>query len=125
MNGAMQSGEEAIFHAFPDRVEFRPIGDGFIWATQHRAQGIASAPAAWDEVRRMIADELNIVLRCDYLPLEEVLAALAAKPAMTHVVVTGRNAPAGLIDAADVVTDMTQVKHPSRSGMKAQAVVEF
>ena len=135
VKGAMATGEKKIFDAFPDQVEFKPMGDGFTWDTQNRAQDIASARTAWEEVRRMIADpsyglviadELNIVLRYDYLPLGEVLDALAAKPLMTHVVITGRNAPEKLIEAADLVTEMTQVKHPFREqGVKAQAGIEF
>jgi cob(I)alamin adenosyltransferase len=111
------------------------MGEGFTWDTQDRARDIAVARQAWDEVRRMIADpsydmvladELNIVLRYDYLPLDEVLEALAAKPPMTHVIVTGRNAPQALIDLADLVTEMTLVKHPFREqGVKAQPGVEF
>ena len=124
-----------VFDRFPDLVEFLPMGDGFTWDTQDRAQDIASTRRAWDEVKRMIADpsyamvvadELNIVLRYDYLPLSDVLEALAAKPAMTHVVITGRNAPEGLIAVADLVTEMGLVKHPFREqGVKAQAGVEF
>jgi len=135
VKGAMTSGEKTVFDAFPDRIEFKPMGEGFTWNTQDRARDIAVTREAWEEVKRMIADpsyhmvvadELNIVLRYDYLPLEEVLAALAAKPEMTHVVITGRNAPEGLIEAADLVTEMTQVKHPFREqGVKAQPGVEF
>jgi cob(I)alamin adenosyltransferase len=134
VKGAMATGEAAVFAALPN-VEFRAMGDGFTWDTQDRSADIASARAAWDEVRRMIADpsyamvvadELNIVLRYHYLPLDEVLEALAAKPAMTHVVITGRNAPPALIEAADLVTEMTLVKHPFREqGVKAQRGVEF
>lgn len=80
------------------------------------------ADSSYDMV---LADELNIVLRYDYLPLDEVLAALSAKPEMTHVIVTGRNAPDALVEAADLVTDMTLVKHPFRSGVKAQPGIEF
>jgi len=135
IKGAMTTGERAVFDAFPDIVEFKPMGEGFTWDTQDRARDMATTRAAWDEVRRMIADptykmvvadELNIVLRYDYLPVDEVLEALAAKPKMTHVVITGRNAPGELIDVADLVTEMTQVKHPFRDqGVKAQAGVEF
>ncbi|PZU09851.1 MAG: cob(I)yrinic acid a,c-diamide adenosyltransferase [Sphingomonas sp.] len=133
VKGAMETGEKPVFDRLG--VEFRPMGDGFTWDTQNRAADIASARAAWDEVRRMIADpgygmivadELNIVLRYDYLPLDEVLDAIAARPEMTHIVVTGRNAPEALIEAADLVTEMAQVKHPFREqGVKAQAGVEF
>ncbi|QJU59155.1 cob(I)yrinic acid a,c-diamide adenosyltransferase [Sphingomonas sp. AP4-R1] len=135
VKGAMATGEKAVFDAFPDRIEFKPMGEGFTWDTQDRARDIAVARTAWDEVKRMIADpsynmvvadELNIVLRCDYLPLDEVLEALAAKPEMTHVILTGRNAPEALIEAADLVTEMTQIKHPFRDqGVKAQAGIEF
>lgn len=135
VKGAMTTGEKAVFDAFPNQVEFEPMGEGFTWNTQDRARDIALARIAWEEVKRMIgdpsygmvlADELNIVLRYDYLPLDEVLAVLAAKPEMTHVIVTGRNAPQGLIDAADLVTEMTLIKHPFREqGVKAQPGIEF
>lgn len=135
VKGAMTTGEKAVFDRFPDLVEFKPMGEGFTWDTQDRSRDIAVAREAWEEVKRMIADpsyklvvadELNIVLRYDYLPVEEVLEALAAKPAMTHVVITGRNAPQPLIDVADLVTEMTQVKHPFREqNVKAQAGIEF
>lgn len=134
VKGAMTTGEKTVFDAFPDQVEFKQMGEGFTWDTQDRARDVAAARAAWDEVRRMVADpayhmvladELNIVLRYDYLPLDEVLAVLTARDAMKHVIVTGRNAPDALIEAADLVTDMTMVKHPFRSGVKAQAGIEF
>ncbi|MEH3047659.1 cob(I)yrinic acid a,c-diamide adenosyltransferase [Sphingomonas adhaesiva] len=134
VKGAMTTGEAAVFAHFPN-VEFKPMGEGFTWDTQDRARDIAVARAAWEEVKRMladdsydmvVADELNIVLRYDYLPLDEVLDAIAVKPAMTHFVVTGRNAPDALIAAADLVTEMEQVKHPFREqGIKAQKGVEF
>ena len=113
---------------------FKPMGEGFTWDTQDRSRDIATARTAWDEVKRMIADpsydmvladELNIVLRYDYLPLDEVLAVLTARPGMKHVIVTGRNAPEALIEAADLATEMTLVKHPFRSGVKAQPGIEF
>ena len=134
VKGAMATGEKLVFDAFPDRIEFKPMGEGFTWDTQDRARDIAMARAAWDEVKRMIADpgydmvladELNIVLRYDYLPLDEVLEVLKAKPEDKHVVVTGRNAPEALIDAADLVTEMTLIKHPFRAGVKAQPGIEF
>jgi len=135
VKGAMATGEKAVFDRFPDQIEFKPMGNGFTWDTQDRAGDIALAREAWDEVKRMIADssydmvmadELNIVLRYDYLPVEEVLEVLAAKPEMTHVIITGRNAPQALIDAADLVTDMTLVKHPFREqNVKAQRGIEF
>lgn len=134
VKGAMTTGEKAVFDAFPEQVEFKPMGEGFTWNTQDRSRDIALAREAWDEVKRMVADpdyamvladELNIVLRYDYLPLDEVLAVLTAKDAMKHVVVTGRNAPEALIEAADLVTEMTMIKHPFRSGVKAQAGIEY
>jgi len=134
VKGAMTTGEKAVFDAFPEQVAFKPMGEGFTWDTQDRARDIAVAREAWEEVKRMIADpaidmvladELNIVLRYDYLPLAEVLDALLAKPVDKHVIVTGRNAPDALIEAADLVTEMTMIKHPFRSGVKAQAGIEF
>ena len=134
VKGAMTTGEKAVFDAFPDNVEFKPMGEGFTWDTQDRARDIATAREAWEEVKRMIADpaydmvladELNIVLRYDYLPLDEVLDVLTGRAPMKHVVVTGRNAADALMEAADLVTEMTMVKHPFRSGVKAQAGIEF
>jgi cob(I)alamin adenosyltransferase len=110
------------------------MGEGFTWETQDRARDIAAARAAWekakalvmdDEHRLVVLDELNIVLRYDYLDLTEVLEVLQARPPMKHVVVTGRNARDELIDAADLVTEMEQIKHPFRSGVKAQVGIEF
>ncbi|MBN3535704.1 cob(I)yrinic acid a,c-diamide adenosyltransferase [Sphingomonas pseudosanguinis] len=134
VKGAMTTGEAAVLARFPE-VDFHAMGEGFTWNTQDRTRDIATARGAWDEVKRMIADpsydlivadELNIVLRYDYLPVDEVLEVLSTKGAMTHVVITGRNAPEALIDAADLVTDMTQVKHPFREqGVKAQKGIEF
>ena len=134
VKGAMQTGEKAVFDRFPDLVEFRPMGEGFTWDTQDRSRDIAVARAAWDEVKRMIADpsyqmvvadELNIVLRYDYLALADVLAALADKRRDLHVVVTGRNAKDDLIEVADLVTEMQVVKHPYQQGIKAQPGIEF
>ena len=135
VKGAMATGEKVVFDRFPELIEFKPMGEGFTWDTQDRSRDIAAARAAWDEVKRMIADpsyamviadELNIVLRYDYLPVGEVLEALSAKPHMTHVIITGRNAPEALIDAADLVTEMAQVKHPFREqNVKAQRGIEF
>lgn len=135
VKGAMTTGERGVFDAFPDQIEFKAMGEGFTWDTQNRSRDIAAARAGWDEVARMIADpayamviadELNIVLRYDYLPLDEVLGVVRARAPMKHVVITGRNAPAALIEAADLVTEMTLVKHPYREqGVKAQAGIEF
>jgi cob(I)alamin adenosyltransferase len=135
VKGAMTTGEKVVFDAFPNQVEFKPMGEGFTWNTQDRARDIELAREAWDEVKRMVedpaydmvlADELNIVLRYDYLPLAEVLEVLGARGGMKHVIVTGRNAPEALIEQADLVTEMTLVKHPFREqGVKAQVGIEF
>ena len=134
VKGARTTGEKVVFDAFPDNVTFKPMGEGFTWNTQDKTRDIALAREAWDEVKRMIADpaydmvladELNIVLRYDYLPVEEVVETVSARGEMKHVLITGRNAPEALIEAADLVTEMTLVKHPFRSGVKAQAGIEF
>ncbi|HJT38905.1 MAG TPA: cob(I)yrinic acid a,c-diamide adenosyltransferase [Sphingobium sp.] len=134
VKGAMTTGEKTVFDAFPDNVEFKPMGEGFTWNTQDKTRDITLAREAWDEVKRMIADpaydmvladELNIVLRYDYLPVGEVLEVLTARSPMKHVIVTGRNAPDALMEAADLVTEMTLVKHPFRAGVKAQPGIEF
>ena len=134
VKGVWETGERDILKRFPELVTIKAMGEGFTWETQDRKRDIAAAEAAWEVAREMIADpsyamvildELNIVLRYDYLTLADVLAALADKPRDLHVVVTGRNAKDELIDAADLVTEMTQIKHPFRSGVKAQVGVEF
>ena len=134
IKGAMFSGESVVFAAFPNQVEMRPMGEGFTWDTQDRERDVAKVREAWEaakarimdpEWRMVVCDELNIALRYDYLPLDEVLEVLRNKPEDTHVVITGRNAPDGLIEFADLVTEMELVKHPFRSGVKAQAGVEF
>lgn len=134
VKGAMTTGEKVVFDAFPEQVDFKPMGEGFTWNTQDRERDIALTRTAWNEVKRMIADpsydmvladELNIALRYDYLPLDEVLEAVRARDEMKHVIITGRNAPETLIEAADLVTEMTLVKHPFRSGVKAQAGIEY
>lgn len=135
VKGAMETGETTVFERFPERIEFKPMGEGFTWDTQDRARDIAVTREAWEEVKRMIADpsydmvvadELNIVLRYDYLPLAEVLEVVAARQPMKHVIITGRGAPEGLIEAADLVTEMTLVKHPFRGqNVKAQPGIEF
>ena len=134
VKGAWATGERTVLEKFPELVTIKAMGEGFTWETQDRAGDVAHARAAWEEARRMIADpsyrmvlldELNIVLRYDYLPLAEVLDVLRARPADKHVIVTGRNAREELIELADLVTEMEQVKHPFRSGVKAQAGIEF
>src|SRR5438105_2422905 len=134
VKGAWGTGERTVLARFPDLVTCRAMGEGFTWDTQDRARDIAAARAAWEMAKTMIADrsyrlvlldELNIVMRYDYLPVDEVAAALKVKPRDLHIVVTGRNAPAELIEAADLVTEMTLVKHPFRAGVKAQRGLEF
>jgi len=134
VKGAWATGERTVLARFPDLVTMRAMGEGFTWETQDRARDIAAARAAWEVAKTMLADpgyrlvlldELNIVLRYDYLPVEEVVVALKAKPRDLHVVVTGRNAKPELIDIADLVTEMKLVKHPFRAGVKAQAGIEF
>ncbi|HET7574184.1 MAG TPA: cob(I)yrinic acid a,c-diamide adenosyltransferase, partial [Solirubrobacterales bacterium] len=132
VKGAWATGERDVLLKFPDLVTIKAMGEGFTWDVADRQRDIAAARAAWEEAKRMIADpgykmvlldELNIVLRYDYLPLEEVLEVLRHKPADTHVIVTGRNAKDELIELADLVTEMTEIKHPFRAGVKAQAGV--
>jgi len=134
VKGAWSTGERTVLARFPDLVTMRAMGEGFTWETQDRARDIAAARAAWALAKAMIADpgyrlvlldELNIVLRYDYLPVEEVVTALRSKPRDLHVVVTGRNAKPELIEIADLVTEMKLVKHPFRAGVKAQAGIEF
>ena len=134
VKGAWSTGERTLLERFPELCVFRALGEGFTWETQDRSRDIAAATAAWATAKEMIADsslamvvldELNIVLRYDYLPFDEVLSTLRAKPEGLHIVVTGRNAREELIEAADLVTEMTMVKHPFRSGIKAQQGIEF
>ena len=134
IKGAWETGEARLLARFPELVEIRTLGEGFTWETQDRARDLAAAGRAWDAARRMLSDpgfamvvldELNVALRYDLVPLADVLAALGQRPALQHAVITGRNAPEGLIEAADLVTEMTLVKHPFRDGIKAQRGVEF
>lgn len=134
IKGAWDSGERRALESFGARVEWHSMGEGFTWETQDLARDIASARRAWDKAREMmddpafglvILDELNIALRYDYLPLPEVVAALSARRAGLHVVVTGRNAKPELIEAADLVTEMGLVKHHFKAGVKAQKGIEF
>lgn len=134
VKGAWETGERKVLDAYPELVTCRAMGEGFTWDTQDRARDIAAARAAWEAAKAIIADpsyklvlldELNIVLRYDYLPLEEVIETLKSKPRDLHVIVTGRNAKPELIEIADLVTEMTLVKHPFRAGVKAQRGIEF
>ena len=134
VKGVWHTGEREVFARFPDLVEIRAMGEGFTWETQDRARDIAAAEAAWEMSEAMMADpsnamvvldELNIVLRYGYLDLDRVLSALTNRREDLHVVVTGRNARPELIEVADLVTEMTLVKHPFRAGVKAQIGIEF
>ncbi|MDE0406659.1 MAG: cob(I)yrinic acid a,c-diamide adenosyltransferase [Alphaproteobacteria bacterium] len=134
VKGVWKTGEREMFARFPELVEIRAMGEGFTWETQDRARDIAAAEAAWELSEAMMADpsnamvildELNIVLRYGYLDLDRVLAALTSRREDLHVVVTGRNARPELIEVADLVTEMTLVKHPFRAGVKAQIGIEF
>jgi cob(I)alamin adenosyltransferase len=134
VKGVWETGERDILNNFPDLVTMRAMGEGFTWETQDRQRDIAAAEQAWETAKEMIADpsykmvildELNIVLRYGNLDLNEVVETLSSRPEDLHVVVTGRNAKDELIEAADLVTEMTQIKHPFRSGVKAQVGVEF
>jgi cob(I)alamin adenosyltransferase len=134
VKGIWQTGERVVLDKFPDQVTVKAMGEGFTWETQDRVRDIAAARQAWEQAKEMIADpsyrmvlldELNIVLRYDYLPLDEVVEVLKRRPPDTHVIVTGRNAKDEIIEIADLVTEMEFVKHPFRSGVKAQAGIEF
>ncbi|MDH2326068.1 cob(I)yrinic acid a,c-diamide adenosyltransferase [Cereibacter sp. SYSU M97828] len=135
IKGAWDTGERRLLTThFADLCQFHAMGEGFTWETQDKARDIAAARAGWEkakelifdpEVRMVLLDEINIALRYDYLDVAEVIAALRDKPPMTHVVLTGRNAKPELIELADLVTEMTLVKHPFRGGIKAQPGVEF
>ncbi len=134
VKGRRDTGERRLLERFPDLVTIKVMGEGFTWETQDKARDVEAARAAWQEAKAMFADpsyhlvvldELNIVLRYDYLEIAQVLADLAQRPHMQHVVATGRNAKPELIEAADLVTEMTLVKHPFREGVKGQFGIEF
>ena len=134
VKGVWETGERDVLAKFPDQVTIRAMGEGFSWETQDRQRDLAAARQAWDAAKELMADpsykmiildELNIVLRYDNLPMDEVVETLRNKPRDLHVVVTGRNAKEALIEAADLVTEMEMIKHPFRAGVKAQAGIEF
>jgi cob(I)alamin adenosyltransferase len=134
IKGRFSTGEEAFFRRFPDEVQYHVMGEGFTWETQDRTRDIATARKAWALARDFLADEkvdivlldeLNIVIRLGYLPVDEVIGALRQRPAMQHVIVTGRGADKALIDYADTVTEMRDIKHAYRAGIKAQKGVEL
>jgi cob(I)alamin adenosyltransferase len=132
--GAWQSGERTAIERFGEQVEWHTLGEGFTWETQDRARDVAAADRAWAAAQKMMADptirlivldELNISLRYDHLAIATVIAALQARRRDLHIVVTGRNAKPELIEAADLVTEMTPVKHHFAAGVKAQEGIEF
>jgi len=134
IKGAWSTGERTVLEKFGDQVVWHSMGEGFTWETQDKARDIAACRRAWEQAKDLLAerdlallvlDELNIALRYDYLPLDEVLSDIAARRADLHVVVTGRNAKPALIEAADLVTEMTVVKHHFAAGVKAQQGIEF
>ena len=134
IKGAWSTGERTALERFDDLVEWHTMGEGFTWETQDRARDVAAAERAWGKALELMArpglgllvlDELNIALRYDYLDEAAVIAGLVGRPAGLHVVVTGRNARPGLIEVADLVTEMTLVKHHFKAGVKAQEGVEF
>lgn len=134
IKGAWHCGEKDAFAAFGDQVSWHTMGEGFTWETQDLARDIAAAERAWGKAEELMADptiglvvldELNIALRYDYLDLERVVTALTGRREDLHVVVTGRNAKPLLTEAADLVTEMGQVKHHFAAGVKAQKGIEF
>lgn len=134
IKGAMSTGEEQFLRRFPDECSFHAMGEGYTWETQDRERDIAKAREAWEQARAflrdpsygmVVLDELNIALKYRYLDVHDVIAALQARPAMQHVVITGRAAPAELVEVAHTVTDMGLVKHAFSQGIRAQAGVEL
>jgi cob(I)alamin adenosyltransferase len=133
VKGAWDTGERRILERF-DGVSWHTMGEGFTWETQDRARDVAAATRAWDKARELmndasirliVLDELSIALRYDYLPLADVIAALRGRRPDLNIVVTGRNAKPELIEIADLVTEMTLVKHHFAAGVRAQAGIEF
>ena len=135
IKGAWEPAEKAAFSHWQDQLQFHAMGEGFTWETQDRARDIQKAEAAWDKAlefilnpdfKLVLLDEVNIALKLDYLSVDKVIAGLEQKPEDSHVILTGRGAPAALIEKADLVTEMTLVKHPFREqGVKAQPGIEY
>ncbi|MGQ3178578.1 MAG: cob(I)yrinic acid a,c-diamide adenosyltransferase [Blastomonas fulva] len=134
VKGAWETGEKNFFQANPDLLTFKVMGEGFTWDTQDRARDIEAARAAWERSKELILDpeydfiildELNIVLRQDTLPIDEIIAFLKERPLTKHVCITGRSAKPELIEIADLVTEFEEVKHPFKAGFKAQKGVEY
>jgi cob(I)alamin adenosyltransferase len=134
VKGKWETGERRFFETHPNLLTFAVMGDGFTWETQDRARDIEAAQAAWQRSKEMIADpglglvildELNIVIRHDSVPFDDVLSTLKSRPLDKHVCITGRGARPELIGIADLVTEFAEVKHPYRAGFKAQKGVEY
>ncbi|WP_448661475.1 cob(I)yrinic acid a,c-diamide adenosyltransferase [Sphingomonas sp. CJ20] len=134
VKGSWETGEKTFFQANPDLLTFEVMGEGFTWDTQDRARDIQAARAAWERSKELILDpaydfvildELNIVLRHDTLPIEEIVAFLKERPLTKHICITGRSAKPELIEMADLVTEFAEVKHPFKAGFKAQKGVEY
>ena len=135
IKGDWQSGERTLLEKFPDQVEIHAMGEGFTWETQDRERDIEVTKQAWDKsvklindpaIKMVVLDELNIALRYDYLELDEVIEILKNRSEDKHIIVTGRNAKPELIEIADLVTEMTLIKHPFKEqGIKAQPGIEF
>jgi len=134
IKGSFSTGEETFFRRFPNEVEYHVMGEGFTWDTQDRERDIATAMTAWNKAAAYLSnpkfdvillDELNIALKYDYIPLALVLDALKNKPEMQHVIITGRGAKDELIDYADTVTEMREIKHAYKAGIRAQKGVEL
>lgn len=135
IKGSWEPAEKKVLSMWSEQLEFYAMGEGFTWDTQDRNRDIEKATAAWEkaleyirnpEFKVVLLDEINIALKLDYLKVEDILAGLAQKPPQSHVILTGRGAPKQLIECADLVTEMTLVKHPFREqGVKAQPGIEF
>ena len=134
VKGSWETGEKNFFQANPDLLTFEVMGEGFTWDTQDREKDIAAARAAWERSKQLILDpeydfiildELNIVLRQDTLPIEEIVAFLKDRPLTKHICITGRSAKPELIEIADLVTEFGEVRHPYKAGFKAQKGVEY
>ena len=135
IKGAWEPAEKAVLERFGDQLTFQAMGEGFTWDTQDRDRDTQTAQTAWEtalsyirnpEYKTILLDEINIALKHGFLSVDQVVAGLAEKPEMTHVILTGRGAPQALIDQADLVTEMTMVKHPFREqGIKAQPGIEY
>lgn len=135
IKGAWEPAEKAVFQMWEKQLEFHAMGEGFTWDTQDRDRDTATAQKAWEkaltfignpEFRLVLLDEVNVALKLGYLQVEQVLAGLEQKPELTHIILTGRGAPAELLDRADLATEMTLIKHPFREqGIKAQPGIEY